>query len=178
MIQTEARRTLRDAPIMWRRINSIGIILDCNSTYAANLGYAKSEIIGRPIFAHVPKESWDDMTRSLTRWFETGRVTDQKITFLREDGTTFCGLLQATSIYDHAGSLMGSNTAIFDLGKMDDGHIARYTEFIMQANERLGEIGAAEYGRMDRMSRSEYDGLRKMFEMLAGVDLASLGGTA
>ena len=44
--QTEARKILKDAPIMWRRINSIGIILDCNSTYAAKLGFAKSEIIG------------------------------------------------------------------------------------------------------------------------------------
>ncbi|MFB5619497.1 MAG: histidine kinase, partial [Candidatus Nitrosomaritimum aestuariumsis] len=43
MHQTEARRILKDAPIMWRRINSIGVILDCNSTYAAKLGYAKSE---------------------------------------------------------------------------------------------------------------------------------------
>ena len=45
MTQTEARKTLKDAPIMWRRINSIGIILDCNSTYASNLGYSKSEIL-------------------------------------------------------------------------------------------------------------------------------------
>ena len=58
MHQTEARKTLKDAPLMWRRINSIGIILDCNSTYATNLGYVKSEIIGKPIFEHVPKESW------------------------------------------------------------------------------------------------------------------------
>ncbi|MCH7967557.1 MAG: PAS domain S-box protein, partial [Thaumarchaeota archaeon] len=57
MHQTEARKILKDAPVMWRRINSIGIILDCNSTYAANLGYAKSEIIGNPIFEYVPKES-------------------------------------------------------------------------------------------------------------------------
>jgi len=38
MHQTEARKTLKDAPVMWRRINSIGVILDCNSTYAASLG--------------------------------------------------------------------------------------------------------------------------------------------
>ena len=60
---------LKDAPIMWRRINSIGIILDCNSTYAANLGYAKSEILGKPIFEHVPKESWESMNESLKIWF-------------------------------------------------------------------------------------------------------------
>ena len=47
MQQTDARKILKDAPIMWRRINSIGIILDCNSTYASKMGYAKSEILGK-----------------------------------------------------------------------------------------------------------------------------------
>jgi len=79
MPQTEARKILKNAPIMWRRINSIGIILDCNSTYASNLGYAKSEILGKPIFEHVPKESWETMNDSLKIWFETGKVTDRKI---------------------------------------------------------------------------------------------------
>lgn len=174
MIQTEARKTLKDAPIMWRRINSIGIILDCNSTYAAKLGYAKSEVIGRPIFAHVPKESWDSMTRSLTEWFDTGKVEDQKIVFLREDGTTFPGLLQATSIYDHAGVLMGSNTTIFDLSEMDNAYIATCTEFIAHANRRLDEINS-EYDQMDRTSRSEYDGLKEMFEMLGRIDISKIG---
>ena len=92
MSQTEARKTLKDAPIMWRRINSIGMILpkqDCNSTYASNLGYAKSEIIGKPIFEHVPKESWEAMNDSLKTWFDTGKVTDRKITFKRQDDSTF-----------------------------------------------------------------------------------------
>ena len=110
MPQTEARKTLKDAPIMWRRINSIGIILDCNSTYAANLGYAKSEILGKPIFEHVPKESWESMNESLKIWFETGEVTDRKITFIRQDKSTFSGLLQATSLYDENKNLIGSNT--------------------------------------------------------------------
>lgn len=174
MSQTEARRTLKDAPIMWRRINSIGIILDCNSTYAAKLGYAKSEVIGRPIFAHVPKESWDNMTRSLTEWFDTGKVTDQKITFLKEDGTTFSGLLQATSIYDHAGALMGSNTTIFNLSEMDKAYIMACTEFIKHANRRLNEIKTTEYDRMDRTSKSEYNGLKEMFEMLGKIDISKL----
>ena len=66
MLQTEARKILKDAPVMWRRINSIGIILDCNSTYANKLGYAKSEILGKSIFEHVPKDSWEVMNDSLS----------------------------------------------------------------------------------------------------------------
>ena len=174
MPQTEARKTLKDAPVMWRRINSIGIILDCNSTYAANLGYAKSEILGKPIFEHVPKDSWEAMNDSLKTWFETGKVTDRKITFKKHDGSTFLGLLQATSLYDENKNLLGSNTVIFDLTKITDEKIKEYEEFFRESNNKLDEIKENEYEQLDENSKSEYDGLKEMFEMLSAVDLKEL----
>jgi len=174
MSQTEARKILKDAPIMWRRINSIGIILDCNSTYAAKLGYAKSEILGKSIFAHVPKKSWEDMNDSLKIWFETGKVTDRKITFSRHDKSTFSGLLQATSLYDENKNLLGSNTVIFDLTQMTNEKIKEYEEFFRESNERLDEIKKKDYDKLDENSKSEYDGLKKMFEMLATINLKEL----
>jgi len=174
MPQTKARKTLKDAPVMWRRINSIGIILDCNSTYAANLGYAKSEILGKSIFEHVPKESWEAMNASLKTWFETGKVTDRKITFKKQNGETFPGLLQATSIYDENNNLLGSNTVIFDLTQMNDVKIREYEEFFKEANNRLDEIKEKEYNSLDENSKSEYDGLKKMFEMLSTINLKEL----
>ena len=174
MPQTEARKTLKDAPIMWRRINSIGIILDCNSTYATNLGYAKSEILGKPIFEHVPKEAWEAMNDSLKTWFETGKVTDRKITFMRLDGTTFAGLLQATSLYDENKNLLGSNTVIFDLTKITDEKIKEYEKFFRESNNKLDEIKENDYELLDENSKSEYDGLKEMFEMLSAIDLKEL----
>ena len=174
MPQTEARKTLKDAPIMWRRINSIGMILDCNSTYAANLGYAKSEILGKPIFEHVSKESWGIMNDSLKVWFETGKVTDRKITFIRQDKTTFLGLLQATSLYDENKNVLGSNTVIFDLTQMTDENIKKYELFFIETNERLDEIKEKEYDQLDKNSKSEYDGLKEMFQMLLEIDLKKL----
>lgn len=174
MVQTEARKTLKDAPIMWRRINSIGIILDCNSTYAANLGYAKSEILGKPIFEHVPKESWESMNNSLKVWFETGKVTNRRITFKRQDETTFPGLLQATSLYDENKNLVGSNTVIFDLTKMSNEQIREYQKFVKDANKKLEEIKEKDYDNLDKNSRSEHDGLKKMFEMLSKIDFEVL----
>ena len=161
MSQTEARKILKDAPIMWRRINSIGIILDCNSTYAAKLGYAKSEILGKSIFAHVPKKSWKDMNDSLKVWFETGKVTNRKITFSRQDKSTFSGLLQATSLYDENKNLLGSNTMIFDLTQMTSEKIKEYEEFFRDSNKRLDEIKKKDYDKLDENSKSEYDGLKK-----------------
>ncbi|MGV7226329.1 MAG: PAS domain S-box protein [Nitrosopumilus sp.] len=174
MPQTEARKTLKDAPVMWRRINSIGVILDCNSTYASNLGYAKSEILGKPIFEHVPKESWEDMNNSLKSWFETGKVTDRKITFKKQNGDTFSGLLQATSLYDENKNLLGSNTVIFDLEQMTDDKIKEYQEFFKESINRLEEIKEKEYDQLDENSKSEYDGLKQMFEMLSSINFDDL----
>ena len=174
MIQTEARKILKDAPIMWRRINSIGIILDCNSTYANKLGYTKSEILGRPVFEHVPKESWEVMNDSLKTWFETGNVTDRKITFKKQDGSTFPGLLHATSLYDEKKNLLGSNTVIFDLTEMNDEKIDEFEKFFREAKNKLDEIKNNEYKKLDENSKSEYDGLNKMFDVLLTTDLKGL----
>jgi PAS domain S-box-containing protein len=174
MVQTEARKILKDAPVMWRRINSIGIILDCNSTYAANLGYAKSEILGKPIFEHVPKNAWEEMNDSLKTWFETGKVTDRKIIFKKQDGSTFQGLLQATSLYDENKNLIGSNTVIFDLSQMNEEKIKEFEKFFKESNLRLEEIKKNEYNQLDENSKSEYNGLKNMFDMLSLVNLHEL----
>ena len=174
MIQTEARKTLKGAPIMWRRINSIGIILDCNSTYAVNLGYAKSEILGKAIFEHVPKNEWETMNDSLKTWFETGKVTDRKITFKRQDNSTFSGLLQATSLYDENKNLLGSNTVIFDLTQMNDEKIKEYEEFFKESIIKLNEIKENQYENLDENSKSEYSGLKNMFDMLSSINLKEL----
>ncbi len=174
MTQTEARKTLKDASIMWRRINSIGIILDCNSTYASNLGYAKSEILGKSIFEHVPKDSWESMNDSLKIWFETGKVTDRKIIFVKHDKSIFEGLLQATSLYDENNNLIGSNTVIFNLTEMNDDNIKKYEEFFKESNQRLDEIKEKEYDQLNKESKSEYDGLKQMFKMLSEINLKKI----
>ena len=174
MLQTDARKILKDAPIMWRRINSIGIILDCNSTYASKMGYAKSEILGKSVFEHVPKESWESMNDSLKIWFETGNVSDREITFKKQDGSTFPGLLHATSLYDEKQNLLGSNTVIFDLTEMSDAKIKEFEKFFSEAKNKLDEIKNNEYKKLDENSKSEYDGLKKMFDMLLTTDLKRL----
>ena len=173
MHQTEARKILKDAPVMWRRINSIGIILDCNSTYAAKLGYTKPEIIGKSIFEHVPKDSWNEMNDSLKKWFETGEVIDRKITFKKQNGTVFPALLHAVSLYDEKNNLLGSNTVIFDLNEIDDEKIKNYKKFFDEAEMKLDKI-KENYQNLNESGKSEYDGLKKMFDLLAVANLEEL----
>ena len=114
------------------------------------------------------------MNNSLKTWFETGKVTDRKIIFKRQDGSTFPGVLHATSLYDENKNLLGSNTVIFDLTQMNDEKIKEYEEFFKDANSRLDEIKEKEYNELDEESKSEYDGLKDMFEMLSTIDLRKI----
>ena len=114
------------------------------------------------------------MNESLKMWFETGKVTDRKITFVRQDKTTFSGLLQATSLYDENKNLIGSNTVIFDLTKMTDENIEKYKQFFEESDKKLKEIKENEYEQLDKESKSEYEGLKQMFEMLLKINLKQL----
>jgi len=114
------------------------------------------------------------MNNSLKTWFDTGKVTDRKITFKKQDQSTFPGLLQATSLYDENKNLLGSNTVIFDLTQMTDEKIIEYEKFFREANNKLDDIKEKEYEQLDEDSKSEHDGLKKMFDMLLTVDLRKL----
>lgn len=177
MSQTEARKTLKDAPLMWRRINSIGIIIDCNSTYAKKLGYSKPAILGKTVFEHVPKDAWEIMNNSLKAWFETGKVSERKIIFRKQDGTTFPAVLYASSLYDEKDELMGSNTVIFDINEINDQNITIWRKFIRNSQEKLKVIRKEQYDKLDDNSKSEYDGLKKMFDMLEKIDFKSIKKT-
>ena len=122
----------------------------------------------------MPKESWESMNDSLKTWFETGNVSDRKITFKKQDGSTFPGLLHATSLYDEKQNLLGSNTVIFDLTEMSDTKIEEFEKFFSEAKNKLDEIKNNEYKKLDENSKSEYDGLKKMFDMLLTTDLKGL----
>ncbi|MDE0832408.1 MAG: histidine kinase, partial [Nitrosopumilus sp.] len=63
---------------------------------------------------------------------------------------------------------------IFDLTQMTDENIKKYELFFIETNQRLDEIKEKEYDQLDKNSKSEYDGLKEMFEMLSEIDLKKL----
>lgn len=158
----ELFKIVYDAPVMWRRINSIGIILDCNAAYARNLGYAKGEIVGRTVFEHVPAGQREAMNESLKEWFETGEVRGSRLRFKRRDGTEFGVLLDATSLFDSEGNLLGSNTVILDEA---GGDARAVREFLDGAGAGLDSLSPS-YHTFDEATRREFDGMRRMVDSL------------
>ena len=61
------------------------------------------------------------------------------------------------------------------LGAYEVGYYqAVYEKFFKEANDRLDEIKEKEYERLDENSKSEYNGLKKMFDMLSAINLREL----
>ncbi len=140
-------RSLYDnSPDLLRTINSKGIIIDCNQTYANTLNYAREEIIGVSIFEHVAEQSLDSLRDAFKMWKANGRVHSKEIWLKRKDGNIFPTLLSATNLYDTDGNLVGSNTTIRDISE------------IHNAQKRLEE--------REKHLQEQYDQLRTANEIL------------
>ena len=107
-------------PDMCRTINTEGIILDCNESYAKSLGYTKEEVISKSIFDHVPEESFDAMSDSFKTWRKTGRVKNKEVLLKRKDGTIFPVIVSATNLYGTDGSILGSNTILRNISELHE----------------------------------------------------------
>ncbi|MGH9876270.1 MAG: PAS domain-containing sensor histidine kinase, partial [Nitrososphaerales archaeon] len=150
LVSTKERyKNLYDnAPDLCRAVNTEGIVIDCNKSYAEHLGYSKEELIGRSIFETTAEKSLDIMRESFQIWKKTGRVFNQEIWLKRKDGTTFPTLLSATSLLDENGNMI-SDTIIKDMSEIHSTRKDRgeqinkqreLTKQLKKANEELKNI--------------------------------------
>jgi len=129
-----------------RTIDTNGIILDCNRSFAESFGYSKKEIIGKSVFDFVADESRQEYVDSFTAWIKTGIAIPGQSWLKRKDGSKFLGLVSANNLYDENEKMIGSNTIIKDI-----------TE-IYETRKKLQEDEA--------QIRKHYDELRKTHEQL------------
>jgi hypothetical protein len=53
-------------------------------------------------------------------------------------------------------------------------NIKKYEQFFIESNKRLDEIKEKEYDVLDKNSKSEYNGLKEMFQMLSEIDFRKI----
>jgi len=117
---------------LYRTINTDGIIIDCNKSYAKRLGYTKEECIGMSIFQHTDDKYIDAMKESFETWKMRGKVRNREIWLKRKDGTAFPVLISATNLYDEADNLIGSNTIIKDISDIYEARKKEEREALVQ----------------------------------------------
>jgi PAS domain S-box-containing protein len=129
---------------LYRTINTDGIIIDCNKSYAKRLGYKKEECVGMSIFQHTADQFLDAMKESFETWKMRGKVKNREVWLKCKDGTTFPALISENSISDKDYNLIESNTIIKDISDIYEAR--KRTE-----RERLMLMNLDEYIKMDKI---------------------------
>lgn len=145
-------RNLYDQSLdMCRIVNAENIILECNKSYAENLGYTKEEIIGKTIFEHDAEESIADHRKMIETWKKEGKVINVELWLKRKDGTKFPIILSSNGIFDEEGKLVASNTIITDITEIyearkkiqeNEAIIEKQLEELKQADELKSQFAS------------------------------------
>ena len=117
-VKQRYNRLYDDSPDLFRTIDTNGIILSCNNSYARSLGYTKKELVGTSIFDNVAQESMEAMFASFNSWKQSGHVTNRLVWLKRKNNSTFPVLISANNLYDENGKLIGSNTILRDVSEI------------------------------------------------------------
>jgi PAS domain S-box-containing protein len=134
-LESKYKKLYEGSPEMYRTINIHGFIIDCNQAYVDSLQYvSKNEVIGHSIFEHTAPENMDSMHASFREWQLKGTVRGKHIRLRRKDGSTFPALVNASSLFDDNGKLVGSNTVITDMTE-----IQKTRQELQDAYEQLKE---------------------------------------
>ncbi|MDE1815468.1 MAG: PAS domain-containing sensor histidine kinase [Thaumarchaeota archaeon] len=112
VLEKKYQNLYENAPDLLRTIDLYGIIVDCNESYAKNLGYSKEEIIGKSLIEHTSKKSYDEMMKGIDEWKSSGTISNKEIWMKRKDGSEFPTLLSGVSIYDENGQVVGRTVSL------------------------------------------------------------------
>ncbi len=106
-----AERKYRDlydnAPDMYGSVDpQTGGIKECNQTLCSTLGYAKAELIGRPVSKIYHRDCHARVGEALQTFGETGEVHNAELDLRRKNGTKIPVLLNASAVRDQAGRIL------------------------------------------------------------------------
>lgn len=139
--ESEARYAdlYENAPEMYLSVDAgTACILKCNQTLTRMLGYKKTELIGRPIFALYHPDCLDEVQAAFQQFVTTGEVSDKELKVRRKDGSSIDVSLNVTAIRDATGKILHSRSSWRDITDR------KRTEKSLQESETLlnavGEI--------------------------------------
>ncbi len=115
-------------------------IIECNQTLADVSGYAKEEIIGRPIFDMYTADSAEFAKKYVFPLFlKTGLIENAEMRLQRKDGSTIEVNLNVSAVYDDQGSILYSRSVWRDITrrKQTEEKLRRYSHNL---NERVKEL--------------------------------------
>ncbi|MBI1829701.1 MAG: PAS domain S-box protein [Thaumarchaeota archaeon] len=117
-----AKKELEDLynenPDLLSTVNPEGIVLNCNKTHAAILGYTREELIGKSIFNYVADKSIENAMSLFSSFIANGKIRDNEIWIKKRDGSNFPCLISANGRFDENGKLTEGVFTIKDISDL------------------------------------------------------------
>lgn len=103
------------APCGYHSLDRNGRIVRMNQTELGWLGYGADEVVGRKHMADLmSEESRGVFARAFPAFVRSGRVNDLALSLVRKDGSLLPVLVNATAVFDDAGSFVMSRSTVVD----------------------------------------------------------------
>jgi PAS domain S-box-containing protein len=144
-----------NAPDMYVSVDAASaLIIDCNQTMVKMLGYAKDEIVGRPIFDMYDPNCRDDVKKAFQAFQETGEVHSAELQVRRKDGTRIDISLNVSAVRDGEGKVLYSRACWTDITdrKKKENEILRLNQ---ELEERVAARTTELTEKAEDLSRSQ-----------------------
>jgi diguanylate cyclase (GGDEF)-like protein/PAS domain S-box-containing protein len=105
-----------NAPDMYLSVEpQTGRILQCNRTVLRVTGFAKHDLIGRPVFDLYHPDCLDTARQAMHHFMKIGNVHDVELQICRQDGSRISVSLNVTAVRDATGNIVQSRSSWRDI---------------------------------------------------------------
>lgn len=118
IVMDETRDLYENAPCGYHSLDSNGKFVRINNTELNWLGYTREEVIGRlGLKDLMTLPSMEKFNEAFPPFMMNGAISNLEYEFIRKDGSTFIGSLNASAIYDTDGKFIMSRSTLFDISE-------------------------------------------------------------
>jgi PAS domain S-box-containing protein len=115
--QNEAhfRQMYEQSPVAYQSLDIEGRLVEVNDAWLGLLGYAREEVVGRPLADFLDARQADRLWELLAAFLETGRLTDAEFVFVRKDGASVVASAEGRVLRNQLGEFLRTLCVLHDV---------------------------------------------------------------
>lgn len=147
-IEHHYREVYRQTPAMLHSTGLDGRIEAVSEYWLEKLGYDRDEVVGAPVIGFLTEPSQKQAVKCMPRAFETGMLDEERLDFVRKDGSVLEALVSAAADRDEKGAILRMLAVVQDVTERNRAEaekrkaydeIARLNEELRQERDYLRE---------------------------------------
>ena len=138
-VDRHRREAYRHTPAMLHTTSLDARVEAVSDYWLDKLGYSRDEVLGAPVLGFLTERSRAQAARRMPVAFETGRLDEERLDFVRKDGGILEGLVSARADRDDEGAIQRMLVAVHDVTERNRAEAEKNAAFeeIARLNEEL-----------------------------------------